>query len=436
MEKHSQKFLQQRRLYMMLPVLVLPFVSIIFWILGGGQGISLQAQQIHSGLNLKLPGAHFDKNDNDWNKFTLYEEARRDSIRYEQARKSDPYFVVTTLQSRSDTVPGNSNKFNASLGDKQKSGQLEDQEQLINQKLQELTRQLNQPEATAGNQPIPAAKVVSSLPEPEEDIARLEKMMSIMAASDASDPELQQIDGMLDKILDIQHPDRTAQKIREQNEVPKVHTLSMTAAAPDDNITTLQGQEIGGLQESVGDSIFSRELPLSIAANAFYGLDDENQGADKKSTAVEAVIHETQTVTSGATIKMRLSADVYIGDRLIPKDQFIYGTCAIAGERLTVTINAIRIDNMLLPVALQVYDLDGQQGIYIPGAMVGDAARRASSQSVQNMQLYSLDNSLAGQAASASIEAAKGLFSKKVKLLKVTVKAGYQLLLQDSGQLL
>jgi conjugative transposon TraM protein len=435
MEKHSQKFLQQRRFYMMLPVLVLPFVSIIFWILGGGQGISLQAQQIHSGLNLELPGAHFDKNDNEWNKFTLYEEARRDSIRYEQARKSDPYFVVTTLQSQSDTVPGNSNKFNASLGDKQKNGQLEDQEQLINQKLQELTRQLNQPEATAGKQPIPSAKVaVSSSLEPKEDIARLEKMMSIMAATDANNPELQQIDGMLDKILDIQHPDRTAQKIREQNQQPKVHALSMTAAAPDDNITTLQGQEIGALQESLGDSIFSRELPLYIAA--FYGLDEENQGADKKSTAVEAVIHETQTVTSGATIKMRLSADVYVGERLIPKDQFIYGTCAIAGERLTVTINAIRIDNMLLPVALQVYDLDGGQGIYIPDAMVGDAARQASSQSVQNMQLYSLDNSLAGQAASASIEAAKGLFSKNMKLLKVTVKAGYQLLLQDSGQLL
>jgi conjugative transposon TraM protein len=133
---------------------------------------------------------------------------------------------------------------------------------------------------------------------------------------------------------------------------------------------------------------------------------------------------------------MRLSADVYIGDRLIPEGQFIYGMCAIAGERLTVTINAIRIDNMLLPVALQVYDLDGQQGIYIPDAMVGDAAKQASSQSVQNMQLYSLDNSLAGQAASASIEAAKGLFSKKMKLLKVTVKAGYRLLLQGSGQLL
>jgi hypothetical protein len=246
---------------MMLPVLVLPFLSIIFWILGGGQGASLQAHEIHSALNPELPGAHFDKNDNHWNKFALYEEARRDSIRYEQARRSDPYYAIATLMPQSDTIPEKRNKLNASLGGKHKSGQLEDQEQLINQKLQQLTRQLNQSETAGSDQSIPPSNVSNS-PEHEtnEDIARLEKMMSIMAATDASDPELQQIDGMLDKILDIQHPDRTAQKIGEQNEEPKVHALSMTAATPDDNITTLKGQEIGGQQGALVTVYFRKNF--------------------------------------------------------------------------------------------------------------------------------------------------------------------------------
>jgi hypothetical protein len=38
------------------------------------------------------------------------------------------------------------------------------------------------------------------------------------------------------------------------------------------------------------------------------------------------------------------------------------------------------------------------------------------------------------QAASAGIEAAKTLLSKKSKLIKVTVKAGYQVLLRDEQQ--
>jgi len=43
----------------------------------------------------------------------------------------------------------------------------------------------------------------------------------------------------------------------------------------------------------------------------------------------------------------------------------------------------------------------------------------------------SLDPSIGQQAASVGIEAAKGLFSKKAKLIKVTVKAGYKVLLMD-----
>jgi hypothetical protein len=45
-----------------------------------------------------------------------------------------------------------------------------------------------------------------------------------------------------------------------------------------------------------------------------------------------------------------------------------------------------------------------------------------------------MDPSLGAQAASAGIQAAKTLISKKVKLVKVTVKAGYQVLLRDNNQ--
>jgi hypothetical protein len=50
------------------------------------------------------------------------------------------------------------------------------------------------------------------------------------------------------------------------------------------------------------------------------------------------------------------------------------------------------------------------------------------------MQLYSMNNSLGVQAATAGIEAAKGLASKKAKLIKITVKAGYRILLRDANQ--
>ena len=50
---------------------------------------------------------------------------------------------------------------------------------------------------------------------------------------------------------------------------------------------------------------------------------------------------------------------------------------------------------------------------------------------MQSMQFLTMDQSLKAQAASAGLQAAKGLFSKNVKLIKVTVKAGYKILLMD-----
>jgi conjugative transposon TraM protein len=438
MKPHSQKFLQQRRFYMVLPLLVTPFITMIFWALGGGQGTPVQAQEVKSGLNTELPGAHFDKEDELWDKFALYEQAKRDSLKYEEARRNDPYYVVATLTGKGslDTIPNEENKLNTSLGSKNKYAQMDQNEAMINQKLEQLNRQLNQTD-----QPVkPVQK--SSINEDgatvsgngmTEDVDRLEKMMQIMAGSDTNDPEMQQIESMLDKILDVQHPERVREKIREQSAQHKQQAFPVEAVITGDNISLVEGiapQVIMMNVDSASNAIYTPQ----VISNGFYGLDDDVQSEDENSNAIQAVIHDTQTVVAGSTVKLRLLTDVYINGQLVEKDQFVFGTCAISGERLTISINSIRDEHSLLPVSLTVFDLDGMEGIYIPGAITRDAAKQASSQSIQDVQLYSMDNSLGVQAATAGIEAAKGLFSRKAKLIKVTVKAGYQVLLKDKNQ--
>jgi len=433
MKTHSEKFLKQRRFYMVLPLLVLPFVTMIFWALGGGQGTPVKAEPIKSGLNLTLPGAHFDKEDELWDKFSLYEQAKRDSQRYEEAKRNDPYYVVSLLKGNSaqDSIPAES-KLNPSLGVKDKYTQISEQEELINSKLNELNRQLSQPESTGATEEgvtrqSPAKK--DRVPSDNEDVARLEAMMEMMSSPGTADPEMQQIDGVLEKILDIQHPDRIADKIKSQSLEHREQVFTVEPVTEVDNITVLESPIVPDSTVHMARALEEREVN-----NAFYGLDEPGDMPDNTSNAIEAVVHDTQTLVVGSTIRLRLLSDVYIQGNLVPKDQFIYGTCSITGERLTVTINSIRDDHSLFPVSLKVYDLDGMEGIYIPGAITRDAAKQATSQSLQDMQLYSMDNSLGVQAATAGIEAAKGLFSKKAKLIKITVKAGYQILLKDANQ--
>jgi hypothetical protein len=78
--------------------------------------------------------------------------------------------------------------------------------------------------------------------------------------------------------------------------------------------------------------------------------------------------------------------------------------------------------------------MDGLTGIYIPGAINRDVAKASADRSMQTLGVANLDDSWGAQAAGVGIEAAKSLLSKKVKLIKVAVKAGYQVLLRDEKQ--
>ena len=240
-----------------------------------------------------------------------------------------------------------------------------------------------------------------------------------------SDPEMEQLGGMLDKILDIQHPDRVNQ-IKEKSIKNRQQVFSVQSFLKTDNISLLQSGR------KANDTVIKRK-PVH---NNFYDLNLNNTLTNEvtEEHAIEAVIHQTQTVMSGSTVKLRLIGDIYINGILIPKGNFIYGTASLENERLSININAIRYQNNLLPVALEVYDLDGLSGIHIPGSISRDVAKQSTEQSLQNIELTTLDPSLAVQAANTGIQAAKSLLAKKVKLIKVTLKAGYKILLKDNNK--
>lgn len=437
MKPHTQQFLQKRKFLIALPVLVLPFITLIFWALGGGQGATVQARTIDSvGLNVNLPDAHFDEKET-WDKFALYEMAERDSNKYEEARESDPYFDLVAFQTTRTQLGSDTTKEGKLIrGFKKKDRTpIDPNEEKVNRKLEELYKEISKPaQAPIESTGIAPEPPISSDPQFTSDVNRLETLMESMQAGSETDPEMEQIEGVLDKILDIQHPERVKDKLALHNELEKSGALTVQAAETEDNISVMNSPRQLS-RTSIVDSIEQVEsfTVTSVPANAFYGLEDEVAQSDVKDNSIQAVIHDTQEVVAGSTVKMRLLTDIQVNGRTIPKDQLIYGICAINGERLTIEIKSIRTGQSLLPIALTVFDLDGLQGIYIPGAIARDAVKQGSDNALQNIQLMSLNPSIGAQAAAAGVEAAKGLFSKKAKLIKVTVKAGYQILLKDTS---
>jgi len=408
---------QQKKFLLVLPLLVVPFLTMIFWALGGGQGSARAAETKKEGLNIQLPDAHNSKEDRD--KMSYYDQAARDAIKRRDQVKDDPYYQRDSLafsNGPQGAVPGN-----PAVGTNITTGMAyhDPNEAKVYDKLRALQQAMNQPQPQPyAPQPQPYTYQAPAMN--PADIDRLEKMMKTMQqpGSDTGDPETAQLNTMLEKILDIQHPDRIEEKIRQKQEDRKGLVYAVTGTKDRDKVSTLEVKP---------------DKASEKATSGFFGLDDPAEAGEDQN-AVSAVIHEDQTLVNGSTVKLRLTDDIQVKGTVIPKDNFIYGTAELDGERLTIKINSIRYKKSLFPVQLSVFDIDGMDGIYIPGAITRDVAKQSADRSLQSIGLTGFDPSLGAQAASAGIEAAKTLISKKVKLVKVFVKAGYQVLLRDEKQ--
>ena len=395
MQTQSQKFLRQRKFLMVLPLLVLPFITMIFWTLGGGKVGAVQAAAVGSkGLNTKLPDAHISE-DKGRDKLSFYQQADKDSVLRKQQIQNDPYYKDVPESEKQmvqeQTVQHHSILLNNKNG-------VDANEEKVNEKLQQLQTIINQPQQQPQTS-LTSAKEQNNNP----DINRLEKMMQTMKNDNNDDKEMQQLSGVMDKILDLQHPERMNEKLKEQSLKNKQQVFVV----------------------SLNDTVKH--------AKGFYSLEDNGISVVNQN-AIEAIVPETQTLVGGATVKLLLSNDIYINGVLIPRNSFVYGTATLSNERLRINIASLRYKNNIIPVALEVYDIDGLQGIYIPGSINRDVAKESSNEAINALGLTTLDPSFAAQATGAGIQAAKTLLSKKVKQIKVTIKEGYKILLKDNNQ--
>ena len=170
-----------------------------------------------------------------------------------------------------------------------------------------------------------------------------------------------------------------------------------------------------------------------FAFNSFNTAVGANGGVSRKNT-ISASVYGYQTVTDGQTVRLRLLEPMAVDERIIPKNSIVVGTTKIQGERLCITITSVENGSMIISVELSVYDTDGQEGIFIPNSMEVSAAKEVAANMGGSMG-SSINISSDAKAQLAS-DIGKGLIqgtsqyvAKKMRTVKVHLKAGYQVLL-------
>jgi len=340
---------RKRKFLLFLPVLVLPFLTILFWSMKSKDERKgdLKANTAR-GLNIHLPDARL-KDTGTADKLSFYEQADADARKLSEARQQDPY----SRKLRDSTAKTGSLSFAA--GQSQPGASLvtaspaDANEQQIYQRLSKLQQAMNRgPEASISSRGTETGRRHPGA-EP--------------AAPNRPDPELQQMNSIMEKLVQIQHPDM----VKPQ--------YSATGAV------------------------------------------------NKRFRAIAAVIDGKQRITENTVVRMKLLDSVTISGQLFAKGQQVYAAGTFSNQRMKLDIKSIHIGSTIYPVDLTVFDaVDGLEGISVPEAVTGDALRSGASSGVQSMELMSLDPSVSAQLATAGVNTAKGLFSKKVKPVKAKLQ--------------
>lgn len=149
---------------------------------------------------------------------------------------------------------------------------------------------------------------------------------------------------------------------------------------------------------------------------------------------IPACVHGAQSVTDGQAVKLRLLEPMAVADRIIPRNAVVVGAAGIQGERLGIEVTSLEYGGTIIPVELEVYDTDGQPGIFIPNSMEMNAVREVAA----NMggSLGSSINISSNAGAQLASDLGKGLIqgtsqyiAGKMRTVKVHLKAGYRVML-------
>ncbi|SJZ73118.1 Bacteroides conjugative transposon TraM protein [Segatella oulorum] len=199
-------------------------------------------------------------------------------------------------------------------------------------------------------------------------------------------------------------------------------------------VSPVSEQVVSALAQPMSDSTFRSEYVKE--RNYIFHTAIGTAPLTEKNT-ISACVHTRQTVTDGQTVRFRLLEPMLVSGREIPRNTSVVGVAKIQGERLNVLISSLEYHGNIIPVELAVYDTDGQAGIFIPGSMERSAAKEivaGMGTSAGSSMNFSTDAGaqLAADLGKGLIQGTSQYFSKKMRTVKVHLKAGYKVLLYQS----
>ncbi|WP_320113224.1 conjugative transposon protein TraM [Draconibacterium orientale] len=372
-----KKILIKNKALFILPLVLLPFVILIFWVLGGGgaQGEKEKlAQSPNRGINYDLPDAD--------NSIEIYDKMEAYQKDDQQVAEVSEVNIQDTSQNEEVSLQDSMVQDNTLLdenADQEKIlAHIRNKEKLVQQELQ--------------GEPV-VHKMKTTTPSqfqsnPVEPIAKKQVKTKKVVTPTTPTTGIEELDEIIDK--------------------------NVLLSRKNDSLNFYLQQAQGRLQQI--EAIQNRSFTLEKKRSSGFNREEKTEH-----DLIKAEIYETATVLNGNRVKLRLLEDTRINGQQIPQNSFIYGVCKIKNERLLIDITQLPVENSFVPVKLTIYDLDGLEGLYVPD----NAARKVYQEvgaSTNTSSLMGVTNNPLTYTGIRTADRAAQTMLKRVRLKKVTVK--------------
>ncbi|MBL7967420.1 MAG: conjugative transposon protein TraM [Prolixibacteraceae bacterium] len=379
-----KSYLKRNKPLLFLPLVLIPFIVLIFYILGGGtkkeKEEEQQKQQMAAkGANYTLPDA--DKS------VAIYDKMDNYSSKKEVTTSHD-----YNIAGEADSLSEEENPEERALSE----------ERLLSCK-----RNLYKSDPVPEMEQEPSVDLLAHIRQKEQTVR--EDLENSKAKFGNSQPE-QQPDAKKETTDKKASPELPRTGIEE---LDKVFRQNRKLAKQNDSLSTR-------LKEST-----AKNEKLETEKNKRSTLEKSGKSGFKpKDTAVpviEAEVYETTTVLTGNRVKLRLLEEAWLNGVKIPANTFLYGTCEVANERLQIEVQQIPVGEKFVPVSITVCDLDGLPGLYVPDNASRKVAKEVGSSANTSSMFGVSNNPLTYMGIQAADRTAQSLL-KMIRIKKVTVK--------------
>ena len=189
---------------------------------------------------------------------------------------------------------------------------------------------------------------------------------------------------------------------------------------------------VSSLDQPISDSTFIAEYGGKERNMSFHSVGKATPPIARNTLSV--VVDRTTTIRQGDFLRLRLAESARIEGMTLPPNTVLIAQSTIDGNRMKLHVTSVEHAGRILAVKLSAFDLDGQEGLSIPGSEEVSALKEVGAGvggTVGTSFTFasSAKDQLIAEAARGVMQGASQLLQKKLRTIKVTVKSGHRLFL-------